>query len=355
MAFCENCGTQLLEAAAFCANCGKPSGESTMSGGRAENTRASADQDSSSAGPAVESHFGRTPTFESSLPIARIVGGVTLIVILALAYFLSAGSAVLLFLLPILVGAVLPVLSLDPVTNKVESLELWIQRRRDKVRGKEGKFARFFSRPLYAGCLWIYRITEKIREPHLRAGARIATLLYFVWIMIALLMTVVYVVVALVFVALIFWLISAIWGSSDRGRSSTGGMAWSRIKTSRVREGVVGDNYVEHYDEKGHKVAETRKQDGFLGLDPHLEHVDASGKKIGESREDEGFLGLDPHTVHVDAGGMKVGETREKDGLLGLDPHDSHTDTDGKEVATSRRQNGFLGFDPHTEHSQNKD
>lgn len=294
---------------------------------------------------------------ETGLLVTRICAGVTLAsVILVLYEFNVLG----IYFLPIALGALVPLLNLHDSIVAIENWDAFLRRRRDLALTKNGKFAKFFSRPLWSGSLGVFRMANKVPQKGLRAGIRVTLLTYYFGIFLSVACFVAYISIAIVIgiavLLLMLWVLGMVLGGSstggpDRPSSAEGGVL-NPIRTSRKSEGFMGmDPHVDHYDDHGRKVGESRQREGFLGLDPHVEHLDADGHVVGESRDREGFLGLDPHVEHNDETGQVIGESREREGFLGLDPHLEHTDESGHVVGESRNREGFLCLDPHVEHS----
>ncbi len=317
---------------------------------------------------------------ERAVLISRVAAGAFLLLLVVLfylgsmvhtylhPYFLYKSFALLQLSLllakllwPLAPGLAVIALNLSNWNDGIERGSALFTRRLDVARGKEGKFARFFSRPLWRGCLWIWAKTEGIEMEGVRAGVRVSLATYFVGIMVSLLLAAVYILVAVVvFLAMIFfvfWIISLGSNSPDRNRGNDveDRSPMSRVRTSRKAEGFFGtDPHLEHFDEHGKKVAETRKVEGFFGTDPHEVTTDMEGNKVAEGRYVEGFFGTDPHVRIEDAEGNFAGERRHREGFFGTDPYAETTDADGNVVSTARHEDGFFGLDPHTEHTPEK-
>lgn len=108
------------------------------------------------------------------------------------------------------------------------------------------------------------------------------------------------------------------------------------MSKSYEKNGVFG-KYIEHYDDKGNKIGESREIDGVFGK--YTEHRDRDGRKIGESRDTKGVFG--DYTEHRDRDGRKIGESRDINGVLGS--YTEHRNQDGRKVGESRDKTGVLG------------
>ncbi len=303
---------------------------------------------------------GSPPTSndDRTLLVTRVCCGV-LIACDILAWYESGPLGLL--LLPIAIGALVPLINLPNWIAKVEGLDSFLVSRRELAKGKSGKFARFFSAPLWSGSVVVHGITQRIPLENVRAATRLTLLIYYFGAFLAVAGFVAYISIAILIfigiVILVLWIVFKVWlgDSSDSGAEKASG-SWARLSssgTTRHREGFMGlDPHVEYFDDKGNKVWEGRQKEGLLGLDPHMEYTDTTGRKIAEGREQEGLLGLDPHTEYTDTEGHKVAEGREREGILGLDPHTEVTDPDGRVVSTARHRDGLLGLDPHIEHRE---
>jgi len=301
---------------------------------------------------AAETKHSRFKLFgpEYSFWLPQIGAGTVLAFEIVLAIY---DSSLALLLSPVAIGCLFPLFWWFP--RPAEAVEQWgpfLEFRRDRAAFGVGMFASA-RRHTWAGGHAIWRLATPIRAESVRAGVRVALLLYYfgmfaivgaflAYIALALLVAVVILIVILA--AFLLWLHI----SDSDGDSMPGNIAETRYKS-----GFFGlDPHLEHVDKYGNKIGETRHSDGFLGLDPHLDHTDDAGRKVGETHDSDGFLGLDRHMEHTDDSGRKVGESRHSDGFLGLDPHMEHTDKHGRKIGESRQDDGFLGLDPHSSHTE---
>ena len=102
-------------------------------------------------------------------------------------------------------------------------------------------------------------------------------------------------------------------------------------------EGILGDKYLEHFDDDGVKIGESRMNDGLLGK--YMEHFDCDGNKIGESKEIDGFFGA--YVEHRSGLGDKVGESRDREGVF--EDYVEHRDAGDRVVGTSVDRDGLFG------------
>ena len=302
---------------------------------------------------------------DRTLLITRICCG-GLIVLDALAFYYSTFVGI--FLLPIAIGALVPLFNVPKWDALIEGIDTHLHARRQAASGKTGKFARLFSQPLWAGSVFVHGTAKSIPLDNVRAAVRLTLLLYYFGIFLSIAGFIAYISIAiLIAIAVLLFVLwlglrimsgGPLWepnggrggggGGGDDERSHPGISATGK---TRQKDGFLGmDPHLVHEDEHGNKVWEGRKVGGFLGMDPHVEYRDAEGNVV-EGREAGGFLGLDPHTEYT-SGGQVVGEGRHSDGFLGLDPHTNISDAEGNKIGATRHRDGFLGLDPHTDHSE---
>jgi hypothetical protein len=305
---------------------------------------------------APDGRNSQTQIAERALLITRICCG-AVVALDALAWYFSIPLGFL--LLPTAIGALVPLVNLNSWKSRIEGLEPFLVSRRERAKGKGGKFAKFFSRPLWSGGVLVNGFADRIPLENIRAAFRLTLLIYYFGTFLAIAAFIAYVsiaiMVAIAVLLLVLWIgLKMLGGGSPGDDPNTGTPAgFSGPGTTRFREGFMGlDPHLERYDDKGNKIFEGRKREGFLGTDPHIEYTDEKGRKVFESREQEGILGLDPHAEYSDTAGNTFAEERARDGVLGLDPHTQVTDSDGHVISTTRQREGFLGFDPHVEHRE---
>lgn len=257
-----------------------------------------------------------------------------------------------LLLLPLWIGALVPAVRSDRVTGLIDSIgdNLGEQPRTtgwNDVRG-------LVSRVVHG----VSRASARINDPHLRAGARTAALLYLAGLLLGALLMAAYALIAIVvviaFLAIMALVLKAYLSDGTTSASETDWLPAARprrrrrVAVSRETTDFIGNPLTEHYDDQGHKVGESRPTTGFLG-EPLVEHYDEAGTKTGESRPTTTLFG-DPVTEHFDQSGTQVGETREAVGVFG-DRYHEHFDLEGAKTGESRRNVGIMG-DRRIEHSK---
>lgn len=291
-------------------------------------------------------------------PFARI-GAATVVAAILLWSMLAGDISIVLLFTPVILGSVLVAIDSDALTSKVEQCEGLFENRADRARTKEGKFARYFSRPLWGGSRLLWRKTESIRNRGLRAGLRLTAITYFFGIMIAAFVFVAYATIAiLIFIAVLLiglWLLGKFLGGEDEQNSRLTEAAKNRTRSQLLRTRPVGDTSmhangvfdprVEHF-ENGVKIAESRERHGVFGA--YVETTDMKGNKIGESREVAGVFG--DYTRHTDQRGEEVGETEQGDGVF--EPYAVHTDEHGEKIGETRVHEGIL--DDHAKYDDKK-
>lgn len=273
----------------------------------------------------------------------QLLAGVVALGIVGFVWKADAGSQTLVFwiALPLLVGALLPIVSSAEVTGKVEGWEQSFENAFQKASRKDGKFARYFQRPLFRGSSYLWRITQPLPNSHVRAGVRMALALYFWLTMIALLFVAAYVIIAVVVLIVILAIVGWILSLQD-GRRSGGYSRTIRTFTGRRKQ--------EHYDSSGEKVGESIATTTLLGS-PKTEHFDTSGNRVGESRPNTTWTG-EPKVEHFDASSNKTGESRPNTTLLG-EPIAEHFDEAGHKTGESRERKTLLG-ETVVEHTENQ-
>jgi hypothetical protein len=276
-------------------------------------------------------------------PTARIIAIVTTLLLVAACYLLR-NSILSLAVVPLILGAIVVALSQESVTLRIDRWQTVFSDRGTRTASKESKFAKYFSRPLWAGARMIWTKTETIGDSHIRAGVRLAVATVYFGFMVFVLVSVGYVaviiIVGIAMIMFMFWLLGKFLGW-DSGKDEADGErveAYPRSlpSTSRKVDGFFG-SHVEHRDDSGAKTGESREVEGVFGK--YIEHSDKHGNKIGESHERDGLI--EKYVEHTDQHGDKVGETREREGMFGQ--YSEHTDEHGDKVGESRRREGLLG------------
>jgi hypothetical protein len=111
-------------------------------------------------------------------PVYRICAAALMLVIAVLSYVMKAPDT-LLILAPLILGSLLVSICSDGLTTAIDRWEQTFERRGERAAAKEGKFAKYFSRPLWSGSRLIWRKTETIADRHFRAGIRLAAVTYY--------------------------------------------------------------------------------------------------------------------------------------------------------------------------------
>jgi len=288
----------------------------------------------SSAASPQPSSDGRSAEVERQEWTYRGAVGFVAVLLLWLFYYNQDNGTALLFLAPLIVGAVTVALRLPGVSNAVNSIENRLRAGSAKASGRQGKFARFFQRPFYGSCLAIWRWTRRISDVHLRAGVRVTALIFVCAIAFALLAMAAYIIVAIV----VFMIVLAIigWVLSLSGNSRPGTVRG----VTRYTTDWIGRPKQEHFDNAGHKVAESKPETNWLGQ-TKLVTKDGAGNVIGESKLETDLLGR-PKIVHKDAEGIVTGESKPRTDWVGK-PKTVHTDPDGNATGESREETDLLG------------
>ena len=151
-------------------------------------------------------------------PVCRICAAALVLVIAVVSYVLKAPD-ILLIVAPLIFGSLLVSISSDRLTTAIDRWEQTFERRGERAAAKEGKFAKYFSRPLWSGSRQIWRKTETIADRHYRAGIRLAAVTYYFGLMIAVLAVVAYVAIAImIFIAVVLlalWLLGKYLGRDE--------------------------------------------------------------------------------------------------------------------------------------------
>lgn len=261
----------------------------------------------------------------------RIAAGAFALAALLPALLLRNGIAMLL-LAPALIGAAIPLAGSRPLSESVERWRETFLRVQARGMAGTGKFARYFLRPLAGGSLGLWRATEHISDPEVRAGVRLAAVLYFWAAMVALLLAAVYVIVGLI----IFWIGLMIVGhllgwddnrSSGRYTEEPGGWRQRLGGKQVVSDGLFGQNRTgTKVDAEGRVVSE-----GLFGDTPSGIKINDDGRIVRE-----GLFGDSPTGQRLNEHGQLVDE-----GLFGDTPTGKKLDRDDRIV-----EEGLFGDTP---------
>lgn len=254
---------------------------------------------------------------------------------------------------PLLLGLVVWLTKSTKAVEWATRLSGWIAARRERAQASEGVISKYWGRPAFGFGAALVRATEGIPNPHLKAGVRLASIIYLGTISVAVLVAGLYIVVGVIAFAIFYLLIfrpmrrlvfaSAGIATAPGPSASTALRALSA--SSHVRQNWLGREYVEHRNSDGNVVGTSTKQQGFFGGE-YTEHRDADGRAAGTSQGREGFFGS--YVEHRDAEGAVVGESHEREGFFG--PYTEERDAEGRVVAESRKREGF--FETYVEHEK---
>jgi hypothetical protein len=143
-------------------------------------------------------------------PLYRLGSAVILLGLVSLSVF-STSPGLIAVLVPVALGSVLILISSEKLTVRLEQWEQSFENRGQRATEKGTKFAKFFSRPLWAGSKAIWKRTGAISQRHFRAGLRLTLLVYYFGLMIGILLVVGYVasvvVIAIAVIVFMFWLL----------------------------------------------------------------------------------------------------------------------------------------------------
>jgi hypothetical protein len=254
----------------------------------------------------------------------RLAAGAFILAALAVAVLLRNGI-VMLALAPAIVGAVIPLAGSRPLSDSVERWRETFLRIQARGAAGTGKFARYFLRPLAGGSLGLWRATERISDPEVRAGVRLAALLYFWTAMIALLLAAVYVIVGLIVFAFVMMIVGHFLGWNDRGTPVLPGRSNGPAYDSDDDD----DDAAQDLDRLLQRIATGRRQ--AWGEQPTGNVVDADGRIL----RGEGFSQT-PSGLRIKEDGRLVEERGFSESPTGY-----QIDGDGRVV-----REGFVGTTP---------
>lgn len=109
---------------------------------------------------------------------------------------------------------------------------------------------------------------------------------------------------------------------------------------SEEREGVFGNRYTKHYDEKGDAAGWTEERKGLFG-DEYAKHYDEKGDAAGWSESGEGLLGNE-YAKHFDDKGEGAGWSEQRTGVFGNE-YIQHFDAGGNSAGWSEERRGIFG------------
>jgi hypothetical protein len=100
--------------------------------------------------------------------LARIVAGG--VIAAAAALYLRAGFS-LFIILPVIAGALVPLLRSTRVVALAEGMEAWVRRRQE--RREEGGVLRTLASPFLVGAVWGMDRTDRVKDDFIRSGIRV--------------------------------------------------------------------------------------------------------------------------------------------------------------------------------------
>jgi len=104
------------------------------------------------------------------------------------------------------------------------------------------------------------------------------------------------------------------------------------------RTGLLGQKYLEHYDDHGNRIGESLERKGLIFGQRYYEHYDAQGNKTGESHERQGFFSK--YFEHYDTRGVKTGTSIEREGFFSK--YYEHYNSAGNKTGESTERKGLL-------------
>ena len=332
---CTFCNAEIPAAGSHCPACGQAQSSTTVSTPPA-------------AGEATAATPARQPEpTNSRLAIhpTQIIAGICVLAAIAWIAFSPEPGSWLLLLGPLVIACAWPISRNARFTAWADCQETRFQSGLARQQGKTGKVARYFFRPLYGGCVWIWNKAAVVPDPHLRAGVRAASILYFAAAMLFIGLTVGYIILALIIgiaiLAFAAWAYSIASGEKRPQSHYEEDAPPLALRPDRSRRGTdwLG-NPKTILKKDGRKVGEVRPATDFFG-NPKEVVYDRNGQKVGERRPATDLLG-DPKTVEYDDSGQKMGESRPGTDWLGA-PVERHYDESGTKVGESRQGTDLLG------------
>ena len=160
----------------------------------------------------------RIVTFLTTHRVRLIAAGVILV---SVAVALWNGESVLwLLLLPIIIGASIPLASVNKNSDGIDAWRSFFARSLARAQQKKGAFAKYFQRPLHAGSLTLWVKTDPIADSHVRAGVRLGIVCYLWAVMALALVVAIYLIVGIVIVIAILAIISWFMSLNDSSSST---------------------------------------------------------------------------------------------------------------------------------------
>lgn len=196
-------------------------------------------------------------TFERAKQFAlehriRISAGTAVLAAVLILSTPDASTPWFVFLLPIVIGALIPLLSHEGTTLEINGWREFYAQQLAVAEERGGNIARYFLRPLFTGSLKLYESTEGLADQNVRAGVRLAFLALFWTVMVTGFVLVMWVIVA--FMILVAAIAIASWFMSDGRRGSSREEGPSRrpdIWNRPIRRPGFFSKDIVHVDEKG--------------------------------------------------------------------------------------------------------
>lgn len=276
-----------------------------------------------------------SPTGLDPVLVVRIVASVVLLAAITAVIVAPDRALTAVLLVPIVLGALLPLGRWTEGTDRVNELSGYLDRGLVKAKEGPGKFKRYFLRPLLAGTLWIWSGTAAVTDSHLRAGLRVSLSLVFGASMLAVLAVVGYVllivVIALAMAAFVLKLLFEFLSDSLSGKlsaSSQGGRDDEEMRHEPAVVGLRGSRVVQEglfvdapsgtaINRDGQIVSE-----GFFVDTPTGRRIDEQGRLV-----DEGFFLDTPTAIRLQEDGRIV-----KEGFFVDTPTGERIDEEGRLV-----------------------
>ena len=167
---------------------------------------------------------------------------------------------IILLILPIIAGVVVAKVKSPETVAWVNNSSAWWDRRYCAAKARGGGSFLGLWRALIWGFHKLHRATEGVADEAIRAGTRAALFFYIGGLSVLVIATAIYIAVVVALIIFGLWVLFKIFGADDSGDRSSGYSEprGARRGTSRRRKGWLGDEYVEHLDEDGGRLAGRR-------------------------------------------------------------------------------------------------
>jgi hypothetical protein len=225
---CPSCMGEVFPGDAFCGDCGVRLPRDSGMGTRVSSIVAERPH-SAVTRPSVKLVAAGEVAPNWLRPENLMRGGAAMLLVFAVFWIWYSGDAATwsFLLFPLILGALFPLARNSTLSARTEPLGDWLAERRIHTDKVTGRFSRFFLRPGFASACAVWTATRNVSDPHLRAGVRVAALLYLAEIGLGVLVVVGYILVLIVLmiVALIitFWVLSHVLsGASSKACGNCG-------------------------------------------------------------------------------------------------------------------------------------